>query len=121
MQNFVKYAKKYYIWCGEETEFKKKKHIALLLFLPLLIVGVISSILSTKTIGFYTTYTFFENIWLFASIFIFFHILVLKHKINDEKLMNNSIERFELSDLMYWKSTYKQKKSVLPLSYFYMC
>ena len=110
MQNFVKYAKKYYIWCGEENEFKKEKKIVLLLFLPLLIIGIISTILTTKTIGFYTTYSLFENIWLFASIFIFFHVLVLKHKINDEKLMNNSIEHFEFCNLMYWKSTYKQKK-----------
>ena len=109
-ENYLKMSSKFHIWFGNNKEFCISKTVIYLLFTMLIVIGIISSILSTKALNLYSTYTFFENIWLFLSFLIVLKIIKLKRKVLDTDLKNNSLDIYEMNKLYYWQSTYKEKK-----------
>ena len=110
VDNFIKTSKKTYYWYNPEKDMKKSKRIVYILFLIMFLSGIISTYLTTKSAKLYTTYSFFENIWLFAAILILIKFFHLKEKMTDEKLMVNSIYHFEMNRYFYLESTLVEKK-----------
>ena len=70
---FIKKAKKEYLWFGSNAEFSRSKRLITLSCIGVFIIGIISTILTSKTLGIYSTYTFFENIIIFEACFIIYH------------------------------------------------
>lgn len=68
LQTFLKRAKKSWMWFGNKAEFKRWKTLAIISLLILLIVGLATSIVSTICFKIYSTFTFFENIWMIFGI-----------------------------------------------------
>ena len=68
LQTFLKQSKKSWMWFGNKAEFKKWKTLSTISLLILLIVGIASSVVSTICFKIYSTFTFFENIWLIFGI-----------------------------------------------------
>lgn len=68
LQIFLKQSKKSWRWCGTRAEFNKWKILAIVSLLTLLLVGLITSIVSTVCFQMYSTFTFFENIWMICGI-----------------------------------------------------
>lgn len=70
-QTFLKQSKKSWRWFGTKGEFTKWKTLAIVSLLILLIVGLVTSIVSTVCFKMYSTFTFFENVWMiFAIIYL---------------------------------------------------
>ena len=69
LEKFLRQSKKSWMWFGTKIEFNKVKRMAIISSLVLLIVGLITSIVTSVVCKFYTTFTLFENIWMFLCIF----------------------------------------------------
>lgn len=67
---FLKKATKCYRWFGTKAEFKKSKKLAIIANLILLGIGIVTSIVTSICFRIYSTFTFFENIWLIFSVVI---------------------------------------------------
>jgi len=67
-EQFVKQANKSWRWFGSSSEFRKWKILAICSLLILLIIGLITTIVSTSCFGMYSTFTFFENAWMVFDI-----------------------------------------------------
>ena len=109
VRNFVFNSEKNYIYM-DELDFRKNKLIVSLSCIVLLITGLVQTIIFTKAIGLYSTFSLFENIWMLSVMFIFFYNLKYKKVINHEKLACNSSFKFELDQLMLWNNTLIEKK-----------
>ena len=68
LQTFLKQSKKSWRWFGTKGEFNKWKTLAIISILILLIVGLVTSIVSTVCFKMYSTFTFFENVWMIFGI-----------------------------------------------------
>ena len=68
LQTFLKQSKKSWRWFGTKGEFTKWKTLAIISLLILLIVGLVTSIVSTVCFKMYSTFTFFENVWMIFGI-----------------------------------------------------
>lgn len=84
-QQFIKQSMKCWRWLGNRTEFNKKKNLAIISLLMLLIVGVATTVVSSICFQLYSTFTLFENIWLiFGIIFLTYACRArLKYEVND--------------------------------------
>lgn len=78
IQNFTKRANQEYIWVGPSDEFQKEKKTALILILSSILSMVLCTIVSTLSFGIYSSYTLFENIWLFLMLFVLVYTLKTK-------------------------------------------
>lgn len=68
LQIFLKQSKKSWRWFGSKSKFNKQKKLSIISFIALLILGLISSIVSSFCFQTYSTFTLFENIWLIFGI-----------------------------------------------------
>ena len=68
LQTFLKQSKKSWRWFGSKSKFNKQKKLSIISFIALLILGLISSIVSSFCFQTYSTFTLFENIWLIFGI-----------------------------------------------------
>ena len=68
LQTFLKQSKKSWRWFGTKGEFIKQKTLVIISLLILLIVGLVTSIASTICFKMYSTFTFFENMWMIFGI-----------------------------------------------------
>lgn len=73
--NFLKTAKKSLRWAGSKSQFNKSKRIAIISCLALIVVGIILTIISSIAFDLYSTFTLFENIWLFFSVALIVYML----------------------------------------------
>ncbi len=98
-QSFLKQAKKSWRWFGSMSEFKRAKVFAVIALLLLLIIGIVTSIISTICFKMYSTFTFFENVWMvFAVIYLVFAFKTkLIYEIN--ALATNSSKKYETDQL----------------------
>ena len=67
-QQFLKESKKSWRWFGTRSEFNKWKTLGIFSLILLLVIGLVSSIVSTICFQMYSTFTFFENLWLLFGI-----------------------------------------------------
>ena len=68
LYKFLKQSKKSWRWFGTRKEFKTKKTLAIISLIFLLLVGFITTIVSTMCFKLYSTFTLFENAWMIISI-----------------------------------------------------
>lgn len=82
---FLRQAKKSFRWLGKKAEFAKSKNLAIFANILLIIVGVVTSVISTICFQMYSTFTLFENIWIVFSIVTLSFLLhnQLTNEVND--------------------------------------
>ena len=68
LQAFLKQSTKSWRWFGTRAEFNKWKILAIISLVTLLLVGLITSIVSSIYFQMYSTFTFFENAWMICGI-----------------------------------------------------
>lgn len=73
LQTFLKRSKKSWRWFGTRAEFNKWKTLAVVSLATLLLIGLITSIVSTVCFQMYSTFTFFENVWMICGIIYLFY------------------------------------------------
>ena len=99
LQTFLKQSKKSWRWFGTKSEFSKWKTLAIISLLILLIVGLATSIISTICFKMYSTFTFFENVWMvFGIIYLVYACKAqLIYEVNE--LASNSSYKYETDKL----------------------
>ena len=99
VQQFLKDSKKSWMWFGTNTEFKKRKMIAIISLLILLIVGLVSTAITSISCGIYSTFTLFENAWIiFALIYLVYAVKAQRiYEVNE--LAANSSTKYEKDKL----------------------
>lgn len=112
IKKFIKSAKKEYVWFGSNYEFKKSKIIANVLFVALIIVGIISTILSSISFKTYSTFTLFENIWFIFASLMFSHSLNAKKRMLDTDFKDHCNTIFIQDDDGTWRDTKKKRKNI---------
>lgn len=108
--NFLIMATKSYIWFSPH-ELSKVKRMILYSGLINLLSCIIITILSTICMGFYTTYSFFENIYSIFMIFILFRLLKYKKEMDNFKLEAISSFKYKINNIGLFYSNNKEKKS----------
>lgn len=110
LKKFFKSSKKEYLLVGSNKEFNKSKLMVNILFLSLVVIGVLSTIFTSMAIKLYSTFSFFENIWLVLACFLFSYSINAKKKMTDIELKNHSNTIFVLDGDGTWRNTKKEKK-----------
>ena len=79
LKNFVKSSRKEHVWFGSIFEFNNAKTIFHFLVVSLIIIGVISTILTSIAFKMYSPFTLLENIWLiFACILLSYSVIGMR-------------------------------------------
>lgn len=68
LQTFLKQAKKSLMWFGNNADFMRWKTLAIVSSLLLLVIGLITTIVSSVCVRIYSPFTFFENVWMVFGI-----------------------------------------------------
>lgn len=110
ISTFIKNSKKEHVWFGPISDFNKSKLIVYVLAVSLIIVGVISTILTSIAFKMYSTFSLFENIWLVFAILMFTHSINAKKRIQDIDLMAHSNTIFNMNADGTWYDTNEEKK-----------
>jgi len=120
IKRFLYNSNKEFSW-NDEKDFNFYKRIVMIFALIALISGIISTVLVTTCVKYYTTYSLFDNIWMFLIVFIIIYNRKLVSRVSDEKLYKCSTYRFKYDVLNYYKPSYMEKfryKIFRILSYF---
>lgn len=80
MEQFFKTSQKFYAFPPIDDEYKKEKRKTLIIALTSISIAIISTIVTVATIGFYSTYTLFENIWIIFELCLLSHVIKSKEK-----------------------------------------
>lgn len=107
---FIKNSRKEHVWFGPIGDFNKSKLIVYVLAAALIIVGVISTILTSIAFKIYSTFSLFENIWLVFAILMFSHSIMAKKRMLDTDLMAHSTNIFNKNADGTWYDTNEEKK-----------
>lgn len=85
LKEFLADARQSWLWCGAADAFGKEKTRALLFGGLVLFLGLFSTLLNCAAIGFYSTFSLFENIWLLDTVFAMCHMVRMRrlHEVND--------------------------------------
>ena len=95
LSNFIKRSEHEYVWLGSQDEFKQDKKVTIIvLFVSILLMGIATAV-STLSFELYTTFTFFENIWLFLSLYMLKFVLKAKKNHPTSVFAKNSFEIFK--------------------------
>ena len=114
LQNFIRRAKHEYLWLGTKEDFAKEKKQAILLILASIALMVLTSVVATLCIGLYSTFTFFENLWLLMMLFVLKYTCVAKRHYLDFDYSSNSFLHFEMDGNGVWHDTvYKKRYKIL--------
>ena len=70
LKNFINRSVHEYMWLGTKEDFDKDKKLALLLIISSIVSMIVCTIVATSAFGIYSTFTLFENIWLFLMFFV---------------------------------------------------
>ncbi len=108
---FIKDSKKEYVWFGTISDFSRSKSIVYILAVALIVVGFISTVLTSFSVKVYSTFSIFENIWVGASIFMFSYSIKAKKRMLDSDLMVHSTSVFNRNTVEeFWFDTNQEKK-----------
>lgn len=102
-------SKKEYIFCDGELNFFKWKIALFVSFVVLFTVGILASYVATKYFELYSTFTLFENIYLYLTIFMCAYVLKSKTIYSVDEYKKNSFERLYFDS--YGKPTVKKVKT----------
>lgn len=107
---FIKKAKKDYLWFGSNKEFFKCKRRAVVSFIFLILMGVISTIFTSVALKLYSPFSLFENIIVIEAFFLIRNILCAEKMINDNDLKDIHYDIFKMNLDNLWCFTGKEKK-----------
>ena len=110
LREFVRKSKKEHVWFGPINEFNKSKMIVNMLCVALIIVGIISTILTSIAFKMYSTFSLFENIWLIFACILFSYSVNAKKRMSDTDLKDHSDTVFIQDADGTWRNTNKEKK-----------
>lgn len=99
IRTFLKQSKKSWRWFGNNFEFNKHKKLAFISMLIMLIIGVASTITTSVCFKIYSTFTFFENIWMIFGIIYLVYISKTKLIYEVNELSTNSSFKYETDKL----------------------
>lgn len=112
LKNFIKSSKNEYLWHGKREEFSKYKTIVSLLYFDLIIIGIISTIITSVTFKLYSTFSLLENIWLIFAFIMFLYAVKTKRVISDFSLKKYSDIIFIRDAYGIFEKTNKKKKKI---------
>lgn len=95
VKSFIAKAKKEYIWLGSNQDFKKEQLIAVVLMISYMVFGLITTILTSAAIKFYSTFTLLENIWMCMMVPMLISTIKAKRLHECEKLSSAKCFRFD--------------------------
>lgn len=110
LRNFVKSSKKEHVWFGPIKEFNQSKAIVNILCVALIIVGVLSTIITSIAFKMYSTFSLFENIWLIFACIMFSYSINAKKRMLDNDLKEHSTYVFMQDADGTWRDINKEKK-----------
>lgn len=110
MKNFLISAKKEYPYFGDVSDFNKNKTTIKIMWVLVCVAGVLSTLFSSISFCFYSTYTLFENIWLICMFILYSYSVNSKKLMKDTELKNNSCNIFLKDIYGTWRDTFKLKK-----------
>lgn len=99
LQTFLKQSKKSWRWFGTKDKFTKWKMLAIISLLMLLIVGLVTSIVSTVCFKMYSTFTFFENVWMIFGIIYLVYASKAQFTYEVNALAANSSTKYDTDKL----------------------
>ncbi len=94
LNEFMRTSKKEYLWFGPDHEFLKAKNLLCLNMLGLILVAILSTIITSIALGFYSPFSLLENIWLIFSLITTTCAFNFKKKMSDVDLKKHSIENY---------------------------
>ena len=98
-QLFLKKARKSWRWFGSRSEFKRQKNLAIISLIILLTIGLITTIVSSICFKMYSTFTFFENVWMVFAIISLVYAIKAQYKYEVHALASNSPEKYRRDKL----------------------
>ncbi|MBQ9735599.1 MAG: hypothetical protein IJV96_02295 [Clostridia bacterium] len=112
LKNFIQRSIHEYMWFGTKEGFGKDKKLALILILSSIVSMIICTIVASVSFGLYSTFTLFENIWLFLMLFVLKYTCKTKKNYSDLEYSFDSFERFVPDADGVWRCTTYKKKYV---------
>ncbi len=109
LKRFIKTSVKEHVWFGPRVDFEKNKNWLIIVCLLLIMMGVISSIITSAAVGIYGTFTFFENMQTIATFFILSYAIKAKKRMIDSDLALNTCDKFSPDQDGVWRDTFKEK------------
>lgn len=111
LDDFIKSSTKNYVRAGTKEEFSLAKTKVLLINLALIIIGIISTILSSIAANIYTTFSFFENIRLIFTFLTMLSVGFSKKWMKDDELATSSNEKYYQDKNGVYICSYSEKKA----------
>lgn len=108
LKEFVRNSKKEHVWLGPKEEFEKAKLKVIVICVSLIIVGILSTILTSIACHVYTG--IIENIWTIFVIVLLVNASSLKKRMIDADLRDHSNTIFVQDADGTWRDTNKEKK-----------
>lgn len=110
VKDFLKRSVKEHLWLGNAKEFSRDKTLSILATSALLVMGIITTIVTSVALGLYSTFTFVENVCLiFAGISLYYEIYA-KRRMFDIDLMKHSTHIFKRDADGCWRDSGAEKK-----------
>jgi len=108
LQAFIARSKKEYRWWGNQKYFAKSKALAATAISAVIIFGIISTVLTVKSLKYYA-FSLFENIVVFCAIFQLIYTLRAKLFYDTFDLSQHSTDVFIQDTDGVWRDTNKEK------------
>lgn len=102
MHWFFRTSKKSWRWFGNQQELNKSKSLAILSHVLLLVLGLASTIVTSISAKIYTTFTFFENVWLIFGIILLVYAIKAKLKYESGELAKNTNYKYKQDQFGLW-------------------
>ena len=110
LQNFIRRSTHEYMWLGTREDFARDKGVAILLTILSMLGIILCTFVTSAAVGYYTTFTLFEHIWLFLLVFVCKYIIKAEKNYSTLEYSLNSFERFTLdADGVLRSGPYKKK------------
>ena len=89
LRQFLKQSRKSWRWFGNRKQFKNHKYLTIASLILFLVLGLISTIVTSICFGYYSAFTLFENIWLVFGIIYLVHAFKAKQLYEVHALAEN--------------------------------
>lgn len=102
MHWFFRNSKKSWRWMGNQKEFSKARSLSIFAQTLLLVLGFASSIVTSISVKLYTTFTFFENIWLIFGILLLAYAIKSRIRYESCSLAKNNNYKYKKDQFGLW-------------------
>ena len=110
LKSFIKRSVHEYVWVGAESDFEKAKSTTIPWILVSIAMMLLSTIVTSVSLGRYSTFTLIENIWLILALCLWKYTSVAEKRYLTYKYAENSALIFEpdADGVLRW-TVYKKK------------